>query len=101
MSTGFNTQTGGGEYRLQFETDNKEYFLLMQELARCCVDHQTMTNADRIRAMSDEELAAFMNNFDVCDTRKNDECKFIYLADCKECVLAWLRQPAEEDHHAD
>lgn len=36
--TEFNTQTGGGEYRLQFETDNKEYFLLMQEIARRCVD---------------------------------------------------------------
>lgn len=38
MATGFNTQTGGGEYRLQFETDNKEYLLMMQEAARWCVD---------------------------------------------------------------
>ena len=38
MATGFNTQVGKGEYRLQFETDNKECYLLMQEIARRCVD---------------------------------------------------------------
>ena len=38
MATGFNTQVGDGEYRLQFETDNKEHYLLMQETARRCVD---------------------------------------------------------------
>lgn len=36
--TGFTTQTGNGEYRLQFETDNRELFQLMQETARRCVD---------------------------------------------------------------
>lgn len=39
MATGFNTQVGNGKYRLQFETDNKEYYLLMQEMARTCVDN--------------------------------------------------------------
>lgn len=29
MSTQFNTQTGNGEYRLQFETDNEQDYLLM------------------------------------------------------------------------
>ena len=55
MATGFNTQVGNGEYRLQFETDNKEYYLLMQETARRCVDGKPVTNADRVRSMSDEE----------------------------------------------
>ena len=51
-----------------------------------------MTNADKIRAMSDEELAeviacpkglfARMDCFD--DNR-----------DCKHCALEWLQQPAE------
>lgn len=39
MATGFNTQIGDGKYRLQFETDNKEHYLLMQEMARKCVDN--------------------------------------------------------------
>ena len=55
MATGFNTQVSNGEYRLQFETDNKEYYLLMQETARRCVDGKTVKNADRVRSMSDEE----------------------------------------------
>ena len=38
--TKFNTQVLGPEglYRLQFETDNKEHYLFMQEAARTCVD---------------------------------------------------------------
>ena len=38
MATGFNTQVGKGKYRIQFETDNKKQYLLMQEMARRCVD---------------------------------------------------------------
>ena len=60
MATGFNTQVGNGEYRLQFETDNKEHYLLMQSTARRCVDCVQMTNADRIRSMNDEELAMLL-----------------------------------------
>ena len=37
MATEFNTQVSNGEYRLQFETDNKEHYLLMQSTARRCV----------------------------------------------------------------
>lgn len=56
MATEFNTQVGNREYRLQFETDNEEQYLLMQSVARRCVDCAHMTNADRIRQMSDVEL---------------------------------------------
>ena len=38
MSTEFNTQIGNGEYRLQFETDSKEHYQLMQGMAQRCVD---------------------------------------------------------------
>ena len=38
MATEFNTQVGGGVYRLQFETDNQGYYKRMQEVARRCVD---------------------------------------------------------------
>ena len=49
---------------------------------------KTTTNADRIRAMSDEELAdvvAFPHtgNWDLC--KEN----------CFECCIEWLKQPAE------
>ena len=45
-----------------------------------------MTNADRIRAMSDEELAKLL-----C-------CTGWRMIEQKEC-LEWLQQPAEEDDH--
>ena len=80
MATGFNTQVSNGEYRLQFETDNREYYLLMQETARQCVDGKPVTNADRVRSMSDEEFAEFL----------------IGLADDGNLrIREWLQQPAE------
>ena len=45
-----------------------------------------MTNADRIRAMSDEELAKLL-----C-------CTGWRMFEQKEC-LEWLQRPAEEDEH--
>ena len=44
-----------------------------------------MTNADRIRAMNDEELAEFL--IDLAD-------------DGNLRIREWLQQPAEEDDHA-
>lgn len=57
MSTEFNTQIGNGEYRLQFETDTKEHYLLMQEMARRCVDGKpiAMELKDTIGAMCSED----------------------------------------------
>lgn len=54
-----------------------------------------MTNADRIRAMTDEELERFINHFNICDIRTNDECKMSYCACCEVCVMDWLQQPAK------
>lgn len=50
-----------------------------------------MTNADRIRAMTDEELADFMN----CDgcPPKNEGCN--EGQNCSLCWLNWLKQPCE------
>lgn len=56
MSTEFSTQIGNGEYRLQFETDNKEHYLLLQEMARRCVDGKTleMDLSDTVASMCSE-----------------------------------------------
>lgn len=73
-----------------------------------CAD-EVLTNADRIRAMSDEGLADFINRCisgeeapDFC--RRLPECDadletdtLIPLERCESCLLHWLRQPAEED----
>ena len=62
-----------------------------EDTALVCVDRvigKPMTNADRIRAMTDEELAELLfrvgydNGWGM-----------------KEYALEWLQQPAEEDKH--
>ena len=45
------------------------------------------TNADRIRSMSDEELAAFVSNAGCPDHTM--PC----IGQCEKCVLRWLQQP--------
>ena len=55
------------------------------------------TNADRIRAMSDEELVEFIKNIKV----RAALCKAVKNNDAFEelCSAEWLKQPAEEDDH--
>ena len=59
------------------------------------VSNPVKTNADRIRSMSDEELAEFIVNIKAraafCKAVGNNE------AFEKLCSGEWLRQPAEED----
>ena len=60
-----------------------------------------MTNADRIRAMSDKELAELMRSMMGCDSCGN---MFSFKCDgsyehCLSVCLKWLQQPAEEDKH--
>ena len=53
------------------------------------------TNADRIRAMSDEELAEFIKNIKV----RAAFCKAVKDNDAFEalCSAEWLQMPAEEE----
>ena len=57
----------------------------------------TQTNAQKIRAMSDEELAEFIKNIKV----RAALCKAVKNNDAFEelCSAEWLQQPAEEDDH--
>ena len=59
-------------------------------------DHlQAHTNADRIRAMSDEELADWFFNefFRKVPYCRKEEC--YEDTPCEECLLDWLKQEAE------
>ena len=55
------------------------------------------TNADRIRDMSDEELAEFIKHIKV----RAAFCKAVKDNDAFEalCSAEWLQQPEEEDDH--
>ena len=48
--------------------------------------YRSPTNADRIRKMSDDELAKFLA------TKFNDD-----FYGCPDLILQWLQQPAKED----
>lgn len=55
------------------------------------------TNADRIRSMSDEELAAAL----MCQNEMGMDdipCDHSDDKNCCQCLLEWLRQPAEGGH---
>lgn len=58
------------------------------------METKTKTNADRIREMSDEELAKVLSTGTFICGRLKDVCKDI--PGCEECLQAWLRSPAEE-----
>ena len=55
---------------------------------------KTKTNADRIREMSDEELAKVLSTGTFICGRLKDVCKD--MPGCEECIWAWLRSPVEE-----
>lgn len=68
---------------------------------------QPSTNADRIRAMSDEELAGIFLRADFCkccEHEKDGVCNYIcaypnipLYEGCKQAALKWMKQPAEEE----
>ena len=65
-----------------------------------CED-RTPSNADRIRAMSDEELAKEFADCAIglyCDTRKKElpELPESVKREVFDSLLEWLKQPAEE-----
>ena len=71
-----------------------------------CKGYIPMSNADRIRSMSDEELADIFLRADFCkccEHEKDGVCNYICaypnipLYDgCKQAALTWLQRPAEE-----
>lgn len=69
----------------------------------CPYRTEPMTNADRIRSMSDEGLAMFLDVFssrclDCAEDAKNQSCP-IYKEGhyCRpQEIMEWLQQPAEE-----
>ena len=112
---------GSGEAVYYIETDQDENSVTVvprKGICRTCngSGKKLMTNADRIREMSDEELAEFIQNMVDGSNSHNVACygcinygthhsdpanKGTYLYECEGCtnegigldVLMWLRQP--------
>lgn len=63
---------------------------------------EPQTNGDRIREMSDEELAdTWMRDFVVCHRcayRYECECdEYVTIEKCREGIVEWLKQPLKEE----
>ena len=85
-----------------FEKDGKCRKFSDDTVISYCVmgpcSEQKISNADRIRSMSDEELAKFIATPCQCEVRpKRDGFRECGNDLCLQYLLKWLRQPAEED----
>ena len=76
---------GDKEFEVIIKTDSKEHYKETQDFARKLIDHaKPQTNADRIRSMTDEELAMCLY-----------EIGYDRGWGAPEGTLEWLQQPAE------
>ena len=76
-----------------------------EEMERECVHFKQKTNADRIRAMTDEGLVDFFHRQVGCGVDfvpcgvvcfGEKDCPCYTTEDCKKKIAEWLKQPAEE-----
>lgn len=58
-------------------------------------EKKIVTNADRIRSMTDEELAEFFASKSPCDYYCNYRKKCCSEISCKQGILEWLQSEAE------
>ena len=73
-------------------TEGSECDMFNRHIAQ---DTNVLTNADRIRAMSDEELCEFMMISPPCDEKISAMMKKNNCDDCQTCIMEWLKQPVE------
>ena len=72
------------------------------DIERECRGFEMRTNADRIRAMDDEQLAKFLCELRSCayEGHPCDSCKGeTYCRAGHNGMVDWLRKPAEENTH--
>jgi hypothetical protein len=86
---------GNDGYEVIIKTDSQEHYKASENFARRLIDHEKpMTNADRIRSMTDEELAKILDRYvhcGGCPINKNCVCDM----PCEDALLYWLKEPAE------
>ena len=80
---------GNDGYEVIIKTDSHEHYKQAEDFARRLIDHaKPVTNADRIRAMTDDELAEFFEKVE--NAVGNDNRLF------RNGWLDWLKQEAKE-----
>lgn len=87
---------GSKEFEVIIKTDSRDHYLSAQDFARKLIDHaKPQTNADRIRAMSDEELAHELAMVAGWEREQYKKAKSIGI---EKVMMDWLQQPAEVDN---
>ena len=82
-------------YEIIIKTDSHEHYKAAESFARRLIDHsKPMTNAQKIRAMSDEELAWELMLWR-CEAVARHHGISSEYPDTQKTILEWLQQPAE------
>ena len=83
-------------YEIIIKTDSHEHYRATEDFARRLIDHaKPMRNADKIRAMSDEELTNLLTDF----SNNGGWVTEIGREVCYKRITDWLHQPAEEENN--
>lgn len=84
-------------YEVIVKTDSEEHYKATEDFARRLIGHaKPNTNADHIRAMSDDELANELSLVAGWDRKQYRRAKSIGI---NKVMLEWLRQPVGEKQH--
>ena len=82
-------------YEIIIKTDSHEHYKAAESFARRLIGHsKPMTNAQKIRAMSDEELAWELMLWR-CEAVARHHGISSEYPDTQKTILEWLQQPAE------
>ena len=96
MTEFISRKNGKEDYEIIIKTDIYEHYRAAVDFARRLIDHSTLvTNADRIRAMNDEELNDLFN--EIYDAGVDDAVSYEWgnRKNSFEWTMEWLQQPAE------
>ena len=94
MATGFSTRSGPDGYRLNFDTDNLDYYLLMQKIARHCVDGKPA--ADVVEVRHGRWKNGGNGLYDTCTACGKEIYLAIPMNYCPECGA--LMEKKEDEH---
>lgn len=92
---------GRGETVYYVEIDRDENTVTVEARKGICQTcngsgEKPQTKADRIRAMSDEELFDFLYSYKFFEMCKEGCGECSYQGECVRRLMEWLKQPAEE-----
>lgn len=95
--TEFISRNYGNEgYEIIIKTDSHEHYRATEDFARRLIDHaKPMRNSDKIRAMSDEDLAEWLTEF-ANEAFAAGAIRFGDALMTEHDRLTWLKQPADE-----